>query len=96
MPYERVVNPAVFPAAMPPAMREYAVPREMIELVHRSVTWVYGHLHYYGPSRTAARLYIGPVRTYQYGRILPSIRRPLSCCVRLPLTVATRFYAGAI
>ena len=49
---ERIANLAVFLAAMPPRMREHGIPPEMIEFMQRSVTWVYGHLEYYGPKQT--------------------------------------------
>jgi len=49
---ERVANLAVFLAAMPAPMREHGIPREMIEFIDRSLTWVYGHLEYYGPTET--------------------------------------------
>jgi hypothetical protein len=49
---ERIANLAVFLAAMPTELREYGVPRAVIEFLDKSVTWVYGHLEYYGPTET--------------------------------------------
>jgi hypothetical protein len=49
---ERIANLAVFLAVMPPELREYGVTRDVIEFLDKSVTWIYGHLEYYGPTET--------------------------------------------
>jgi hypothetical protein len=49
---ERIANFLVFFAAMPPGMREHGIPPQVGEFLSRSVTWVFGHLEYYGPAET--------------------------------------------